>query len=156
MSMEHVKHLFEGYDEYSEYLQTAGKSHHTTRAYLQDLQAFAAWFGLSNGEDFSPRAVDPKDITEYRGYLLRTGVSSATVNRKLISLRRFFKWAHRRRLVEESPFDMLERVYVREQSQQEIAPRWLDGTEQLALLRAARKGSRASREGRESRGQGGR
>src|SRR5512133_1206330 len=140
MSMDH---LFEGVDEYREYLQTAGKSSHTTKAYLQDLQAFAAWFRQSNGEDFSPRAVDPKDISEYRGYLLRTGSSSATVNRRLISLRRFFKWAHRRRLVEESPFDMLERVYVREQSHQELAPRWLDSNEQLALLSAVRKGAQA-------------
>jgi hypothetical protein len=33
---------FEGYDEYQEYLRTAGKSSHTTRAYLLDLRAFAA------------------------------------------------------------------------------------------------------------------
>jgi site-specific recombinase XerD len=142
-----MDHLFEGFDEYREYLQAAGKSSHTSRAYLLDLQAFAVWFRQSNGEDFSPRAVDPRDITEYRGYMLRTGASPATVNRRLISLRRFFKWAHRYRLVDESPFDMLERVYVREQSQQEIAPRWLDSNEQLALLRAVRKGSQTSKEG---------
>lgn len=138
-----MNHPFKGFDEYREYLQTAGKSSHTTRAYLLDLQAFAVWFRTSNGEDFSPPAVDPRDITEYRGYLLRTGASSATVNRRLISLRRFFKWAHRNKLVEESPFEMLERVYIREQSQQEIAPRWLDSKEQLALLRAVRKGAQA-------------
>lgn len=138
-----MNHPVEGFDEYREYLQTAGKSSHTTRAYLLDLQAFASWFRTSNGEDFSPRAVDPRDITDYRGYLLRTGASSATVNRRLISLRRFFKWAHRRKLIEESPFDLLERVYVREQSLQEIAPRWLDSNEQLALLRAVRKGAQS-------------
>jgi site-specific recombinase XerD len=132
---------FVEYREYREYLQTAGKSRHTTRAYLQDLQAFAAWFRTSNGEEFSPRAVDPRDITEYRGYLLRKGVSSATVNRRLISLRRYFKWVHRQGLVDESPFDLLERVYVREQASREIAPRWLDSKEQLALLRAVRKGT---------------
>jgi integrase/recombinase XerC len=137
------------YQEYKGYLQSTGKSSHTNKAYLQDLRAFANWFGTSSGEDFSPRAVDPRDITEYRGYLLRTGTMPATVNRRLISLRRFFKWAHRQRLVEESPFDMLERVYVREQSQQEIAPRWLDGNEQFALLRAVRKGVQAS--GQEAR-----
>lgn len=72
---------------------------------------------------------------------MRTGSKPTTVNRRLISLRRFFKWAHRQRLVDENPFDLLERVYVREQASQEIAPRWLDGKEQLALLRAVRKGS---------------
>ncbi len=142
-----MNHRFEGYDEYREYLQTAGKSNHTTRAYLLDLQSFAAWFRTSNGEDISPRAVDPRDITEYRGYLLRTGVSPATVNRRLISLRRFFKWAHHQKLVDESPFEMLERVYVREQGQQEVAPRWLDANEQLALLRAVRKGSQTEQIG---------
>lgn len=136
------------HQEYKGYLQSTGKSSHTTRAYLQDLQAFAFWFRTSSGEDLSPRAVDPRDITEYRGYLLRTGTKPATVNRRLISLRRFFKWAHRQRLVEENPFDMLERVYVREQSSQEIAPRWLDGNEQLALLRAVRKSGQGQASGR--------
>ncbi len=142
-----LSQLFEGYDDYRVYLQIAGKSIHTTRAYLLDLRAFAAWFRTSNGEDFSPRAVDPRDITDYRGYLLRTGLSSATINRRLISLRRFFKWAHRQRLVEESPFEVLGRVYVRDQSQQEIAPRWLDSNEQLALLRAVRKGDQTGKGG---------
>ena len=136
-------HLFEGFEEYQEYLQSTGKSNHTTRAYLLDLQVFAIRFRRSNGEDFSSPAVDPRDITEHRGYLLRTAAGSATENRRLVSLRRIFKWAQRRRLVDESPFDMLERVYVREQSQQEIAPRWLDSSEQLALLRTVRKGAQS-------------
>ena len=73
---------------------------------MHDLQAFALWFQTSNGEVFSPRAVDPRDITEYRGYLLRTGSKSSTINRRLISLRRFFKWAHRRELVTDNPMTL--------------------------------------------------
>jgi hypothetical protein len=39
--------------------------------------------------------------------------------------------------VGESPFDVLEKVLVKEQK--DTAPRWLDAKEQLALLRAVRR-----------------
>lgn len=125
-------------DAYREHLERAGKSPHTVKAYLHDLAAFAAWFHQTTGEAFAPQAVDPKDITEYRGFVLRNGGVPATVNRRLIALRRFFAWAQKQGHTAYSPFKVLESVRAKEQK--DIAPRWLTHQEQLALLRAVRKG----------------
>jgi integrase/recombinase XerC len=81
--------------------------------------------------------VDPRDIREYKGYLVRKGLKPSTINRRLIALRRFFRWAKQEGLVGDNPFEILEQVLLKEQ--RDTAPRWLDRKEQLALLRAVRK-----------------
>jgi len=123
-------------DQYSESLARVGKSAHTVKAYRMDLAAFARWFEQTTGRVFEPQAVDPRDITEYRGYLLRQGSQPTTVNRRLIALRRFFQWAKQKGHVASSPFEVLEGVAVKYQS--DTAPKWLNPKEQLALLRAVR------------------
>ncbi|NIO04586.1 MAG: tyrosine-type recombinase/integrase, partial [Proteobacteria bacterium] len=59
------------------------------------------------------------------------------INRRLIALGRFFRWAKQEGLVGDNPFEVLEQVLLKEQK--DTAPRWLDRKEQLALLRAVRK-----------------
>jgi len=49
-----------------------GKSPHTVRVYSQDLAAFTRCFEQAAGEDFDPQAVDPRDVQEYKGYLIQT------------------------------------------------------------------------------------
>jgi len=125
-------------DQYQDHLLRVGRSPRTVKAYAHDLAIFARWFKQTTGEALHPRAVDPRDIREYKGYLVRKGLKPSTINRRLIALRRFFRWAKQEGLVGESPFDVLEKVLVKEQK--DTAPRWLDRKEQLALLRAVRKG----------------
>jgi site-specific recombinase XerD len=124
-------------DQYQEHLLRIGRSPRTVKAYAHDLAVFARWFKQTTGEAFHPRALNPRDIREYKGYLVRKGLKPSTINRRLIALRRFFRWAKQEGLVGESPFDVLEKVLVKEQK--DTAPRWLDPKEQLALLRAVRK-----------------
>ena len=119
----------------------AGKSAHTIRAYMTDLCAFIHWFEVMAGEEFDARAVGPRDIVAYRQYMIASGKKPATTNRRLVTLQRFFRWAHRQQIVTESPFEALESVRVRRQAN--IAPKWLTHRDQLALLRAVRRhGSR--------------
>lgn len=125
-------------DQYREHLIRVGKSPHTVKAYSQDLAGFSRWFEQTNGEGFNPQVVDSRDILEYRGYLLTRGRTPATVNRRLIGLRGFFRWAKQEGLAGENPFEAVEKVLVKQQK--DTAPRWLDRKEQLALLRAVRKG----------------
>ena len=125
-------------DQYEEYLIGAGKSANTVRAYTRDLGHFAQWFAQTTGDGFHPQAVDPREIQEYRGYLMRHGLAPATINRRLIALKGFFRWAKREGVAPESPFEAIERVLVKEQ--RDTAPRWLDRSEQLALLRSVRRG----------------
>jgi site-specific recombinase XerD len=124
-------------DQYREHLTKVGKSPHTVRAYVRDLAAFARWFEGTTGEDFAPQAVDPRDIQDYKGCLIQKGLKPATINRRLIALGRFFRWAKQEGLIGDNPFEVLEQVLLKEQK--DTAPRWLDRKEQLALLRGVRK-----------------
>jgi len=124
--------------DYQVYLEQTGKSVNTVKAYVYDVGAFASWFEQTTGDEFAPGIVDPREITDYRGHLLQRGSSPATVNRRLVSLRRYFLWAKKRGMISDTPFEMLERVRVK--VQKDVAPRWLTRNEQLALLRAVRQG----------------
>ena len=126
--------------DYQEYLEQTGKSANTVKAYVHDVRAFASWFEQTTGDEFAPGIVDPREITDYRGHLLQRGSSPATVNRRLVSLRRYFLWAKKRGMTSDTPFEMLERVRVKEQK--DMAPRWLSRKEQLSLLRAVRQGEK--------------
>jgi integrase/recombinase XerC len=97
-----------------------------------------SWFEQTTGDEFAPGIVDPREITDYLGHLLQRGSSPATVNRRLVSLRRYLLWAKKQGMLNDSPFEMLDRVRVKEQK--DIAPRWLSRKEQLAFLRAVRQG----------------
>ncbi len=124
--------------DYQEYLERTGKSANTVKAYVSDVATFVSWFEQTKGDEFMPGIVDPREITDYRGFLLQRGSSPATVNRRLVSLRRYFLWARKRGMINDTPFEMLELVRVKEQK--DVAPRWLNRKEQLALLRAVRQG----------------
>jgi len=125
-------------ETYTKHLKTVGKSAHTVKAYAHDLGGFAHWFVQTTGEGFDPQAIGPRDISEYRSYLLTRGKKPATVNRRLVALQRFYKWAQKQGQVTNSPFEALEGIRVKQQ--QGIAPKWLDDHQQMALLRAVRKG----------------
>ena len=127
--------------EYRQYLEQTGKSANTIKAYLHDVASFESWYAVTMGEGFDVQAVDPREITDYRGFLLQQGSRPATVNRRLIAMRRFFLWAKRVGHTGNSPFDILEGVHVKEQKA--IAPRWLSRKDQLTLLRAVRRSEKA-------------
>src|SRR5688572_17368277 len=57
-------------ESYAQHLTTVGKSAHTVKAYAHDLGGFAQWFAQTTGETFDPQAIGPRDIAEYRSYLL--------------------------------------------------------------------------------------
>lgn len=112
--------------------------HHTVHAYCSDMLHFTTWFEQINGGDFNLQAVDPRDIHDYRSYLLQNGRKPATINRRLMALKSIFRWAKREKLVTDNPFEIIETIFVKEQKN--TAPIWLDRREQLALLRATREG----------------
>src|SRR5215207_11239479 len=83
----------------------------TRAAYRLDLLHFAGWFAQTVGERFSPEAVTPTDVREYRGYLLNVEKRQpSTVNRRLAALRRFFQWAKATGLAKELPTDNVKGV----------------------------------------------
>jgi integrase/recombinase XerC len=65
----------------------------TRRAVIQDLRKFAAWFSQANAEPFCIKRVTTRDITDFKeGLRRKQGQAVATINRALVTLRRFFGW----------------------------------------------------------------
>src|SRR5215210_6779004 len=97
-------------ETYTKYLQTIGKSAHTVKAYVHDLGGFAQWFTQTTGDPFDPQAIGPRDITNYRSYLLTHGKKPATINRRLVALQRFYQWAQHQAQITNNPFELLEGI----------------------------------------------
>ena len=68
-------------EQYQEYLTRIGKSSHTIKAYIHDVGSFAKWWEHSTGEVFNPRLVDPREIGDYRNFMLQRRLKPATINR---------------------------------------------------------------------------
>ncbi len=88
-------------DQYSDYLHhEQDLSADTRRNYLSDLRQFAAWCeaSWSEGQEaahaFAPTAIATALITQYRAYLQTVcKLQPASINRHLVSLKRYFTWA---------------------------------------------------------------
>jgi len=89
---------------FAESLRTEGLSENTMRIYLSDLKHFAEWFEGTNGQEFKPEASTPIDVGEYKSYLQTVkGFTPATINRRLVAIRRLCRWARTQGLIEENP-----------------------------------------------------
>src|SRR5215216_6106293 len=107
----------------------------TRAAYRLDLLHFAGWFARTVGETFTPEAVTPTDVRDYRSHLVNVEKRQpATVNRRLAALRRFFQWAKATGLVKELPTDDVKGV-----ASSPRAPHWLDKRDVDRLIRAVER-----------------
>lgn len=75
---------------------------HTIRSYRDDLEAFWAFVGVEFGE-MGVREVTPAVVRTWLAALKDEGMGSRTVNRKISSLRSFYKFQLREGGVEQSP-----------------------------------------------------
>ncbi len=117
-----------------EYLAVA-----SIRNYLSDLRHFIAWYEAereAHGHDsFTPQEITTPALTRYRTYLQTVQRQKPTsVNRALISLKRYFGWALQQHLITYDPSTAVKLV-----GQEESAPRHLDDQEEQRLLAAVTK-----------------
>jgi site-specific recombinase XerD len=117
------------------------RSPHTRAAYESDLQHFARWFLVSNGEEFSAAGVTPTDVRGYRSHLQAVqGRKPATINRRLAALRTFYRWAMGTGLVAGDPTRAVETVRTTT-----TAPRSLPRADLNRLTREAQRDAQAAR-----------
>ena len=106
-------------------------SANTRRAFAQDLKKFTDWFTLANKEPFRIGRVTTRDVGDFRDHLRRDkGQATATVNRGLVTVRRFLSW-----LVEEGHLTANPAKKVKELKRQQLAPKGLDRSQVRKLLR---------------------
>jgi len=91
-------------ESYREYLLTKGKSPHTVKNYISDLQQFADWFLESAGEQLSPDKVTEVDLREYRSYLMGgKRLKPASIKRKLEAIRKYLDWVVQQEIIAKNP-----------------------------------------------------
>jgi integrase/recombinase XerD len=110
----------------------------TIRNYLSDLHHFAAWCestwkqGREEDPSFTPEAVTTPTLTDYRSYLqLVLHLKPNSVNRSLISLKRYFAWLLSTERIRHDPAKVVKLV-----GEETSAPRHLDDQEEQRLLAA--------------------
>jgi len=106
-------------------------SPNTRRAFTQDVRKFAAWFSTVNKERFVIGRVTTRDVADFRDYLRREqGQAVATVNRALVTVRRFFSW-----LTDQGHVPSNTAKKVKELKRMSLAPKGLDRSQVRRLLR---------------------
>lgn len=80
-----------------------GYSSHTIRSYGDDLYAFFSFAGLDPANNESYANISHRAIRVWMSNLISQGVSTRSVNRKLSSLRTFFKYLLRQGVIANNP-----------------------------------------------------
>lgn len=103
----------------------------TVAAICFDLQKFVQWFARANAEPFDAGRVTVADVADFRRYLREERQQAvATVNRCLVSIRRYFGW-----LVDQGRLRANPAKSVKELRRQPVPPKGLESSEVRKLLR---------------------
>ena len=90
------------FDKFISYLQFEKRySEHTVLAYGQDLNAFVEFAEVKKISEFTD--LSSAFIRSWIVYLIEGGMKNKSVNRKLASLRTFYKWMRKEGLIDHSP-----------------------------------------------------
>ena len=114
-----------------EFLSANDFSRHTVKAFKADLRKFINWFVNANGEQFDVSRVTVRDVADFREHLARVRRQSvATVNRALVSIRRFLGHLVKSGALSANPAES-----VKELRRMPIVPKGLTTNEVRKILR---------------------
>ncbi|MEI7684845.1 MAG: tyrosine-type recombinase/integrase [Planctomycetota bacterium] len=116
---------------FDRFLRSHDFTPNSRRAFSQDIRKLASWFSAANREPFKVGRVTTRDVTDFKNYLRREKEQAvATVNRCLVTVRRFFGWLAEQGIVPTNPAKP-----VKELRRQVLAPKGMDRSEVRRLLR---------------------
>lgn len=93
-------------DSFIDYLITQKRfSEHTCLAYRKDISQFLEFSGVESVSEI--REVDARLVRGWMVELIENGNENVTVNRKLSSLRTYFKWLMKQGVVDSSPMPLV-------------------------------------------------
>ena len=116
---------------FGDFLAAHDLADHSRRAFTHDIKKFAKWFTTANCERFTIGRITTRDIADFRNHLRRDrGQAVATINRNLVTIRRFFGW-----LVEHGHAAANPAKAVKELKRTALAPKGLDRSQVRKLLR---------------------
>ena len=115
----------------STYLAAHDLAPNTRRAIRNDMRKFAVWFSHANREPFAVKRITVRDVTDFKDHLRREqGQAVSTVNRALVTIRRFLAWLGENGHLKANPAKP-----VKELRRQQLAPKGLERNEVRQLLR---------------------
>lgn len=115
----------------NQFVQSTDYAADSLKAFGNDLRKFAKWFTDANRERLIFERVTSRDIADCREYLRRDlGQATATVNRCLVTLRRYFGWLAENGHVPANPAKAVKQL-----RKQELAPKGLERSQVRKLLR---------------------
>lgn len=88
----------------------------TKTAYIKDLKFFFNFLKSGNVQIIHPKDIQSFHFQLYRDHLLEHGLSSATINRRLVCIRSFMKWAIAAKLMDHNPLDTVKLPKVQTES----------------------------------------
>lgn len=91
-------------------------SEDTKTAYIKDLKFFFDFLRSGNVVISHPSEIQSFHFQIYRDHLMEKGLASATINRRLVCVRSFMKWAIAARLIEFNPLDTVKLPKVQTES----------------------------------------
>lgn len=118
---------------FEQFVEAFDFSKHTKRAFLSDLKKFSTWFEGRNREAFKLDRITMRDVADYRNHLQNIERKAvATVNRALVTIRRFMEWSVENKLCGKNIAKG-----VKEIRRQPLAPQGLQNDEIRRLFREA-------------------
>lgn len=91
-------------------------SEDTKIAYVKDLKFFFDFLRSGNVQIAHPSEIKSFHFQLYRDHLMEKGLASATINRRLVCIRSFMKWAIAAKLIEHNPLDTVKLPKVQTES----------------------------------------
>jgi site-specific recombinase XerD len=88
----------------------------TKTAYVKDLKFFFDFLHSGNVHISHPSEIQSYHFQLYRDHLIERKLSSATINRRLVCIRSFIKWAVAARLMDHNPLDTVKLPKVQTES----------------------------------------
>jgi site-specific recombinase XerD len=114
-----------------QFLDSHDFSSHTIRAMIFDMRKLAQYFTASNKEPFDTTRVTAMDLTSFKRYLREEKRQAvATVNRALVSIRKYLDWLVGQGHLESNPCKV-----VKELRRQQLVPKGLERSQVRKLLR---------------------
>lgn len=116
---------------FGQFIDSQDFSVHTVKAFVFDIRKFALYFTTVNKEPFDCSRITTVDLTSFKRYLRgEKGQAVSTVNRAIVSIRRYLEW-----LVGQGRLEVNHGKVVKELKRQMLVPKGLERSQVRKLLR---------------------
>lgn len=89
--------------EYEEWLRGEGRAKNTIKVYLNEVEEFSRWYEEKTGREMDPKWIASQDLHDYVEHLQDEKKKPTTVNKKIASLKTYWKFLLETEKVETNP-----------------------------------------------------